>query len=144
MCIYIYIYIFVYLFMYAYIYTHIHTYHDTYIYIYIHTYMHTHTCTYIYTYVYICIYTSLYIYIYMYIHNVYIDRAAEQWITADLRIKILDSRGFDSSRILILRGWNSRAHREFPGSFESSNLSRDNLIGLFNPRGQCLIKGSPL
>ena len=37
--------------------------------------------------------------------------------TANLRTKILDFRGFDSSRILILRG----------GHFESSNLSRDHL-----------------
>ena len=26
-----------------------------------------------------------------------------------------------------LKGWNSQAHRELPGKFESSNLSRDNL-----------------
>ena len=28
---------------------------------------------------------------------------------------------------LKFKGWNSQAHREFPGKFESSNLSRDNL-----------------
>ena len=47
--------------------------------------------------------------------------------TANLRTKILDFRGFDSSIILVLRGWNSQAHGEFLGWFESSNLSRDNL-----------------
>ena len=42
-------------------------------------------------------------------------------------------RGFDSSRTLLLRGWNYHVHMEFPGRFESSNLSRDSLsreIGL--------------
>ena len=43
--------------------------------------------------------------------------------TADLRTKILDFRGLDSSRVL--NGCNSQAHREFPGNSESSNLSRD-------------------
>ena len=46
--------------------------------------------------------------------------------TANLR-KILEFGGSDSSRILILRGGNSQAHRGFPGMFESGNLSRDNL-----------------
>ena len=27
----------------------------------------------------------------------------------------------------ILKGWNSQAHREFPGKFKSSNVSRDNV-----------------
>ena len=47
--------------------------------------------------------------------------------TADLRIKMLDFRGFASSRIFSFRGWNSHAQKEFPGNFESNNLSRDNL-----------------
>ena len=47
--------------------------------------------------------------------------------TANLCTKILDFRGFDSGRILILRGWNSHVHRESPRNFESRNLSRDNL-----------------
>ena len=46
--------------------------------------------------------------------------------TANLRTKILDFRGFDSSIILILRGGNLMS-REFPAKFESSNLGRDNL-----------------
>ena len=40
---------------------------------------------------------------------------------------MLGFRGFDSSLILMLEGWNSHVHGEFPGNFESSNLSRDNL-----------------
>ena len=28
---------------------------------------------------------------------------------------------------LNLKGWNFQAHREFPGKFESSNVSRDNV-----------------
>ena len=47
--------------------------------------------------------------------------------TANLRTNIMDLGGFDSSITLILKGWNSRSHRGFPGSFESSNLSRDNV-----------------
>ena len=48
--------------------------------------------------------------------------------TANLRTQILELRGFDSSRILmVIKGWNSQAHRESPGKFESRNLSRDNL-----------------
>ena len=27
----------------------------------------------------------------------------------------------------MFKGWNSHVHGEFPGKFESSNLSRDNL-----------------
>ena len=40
-------------------------------------------------------------------------------LTANLRSKILDFRGFDSSRILIIdyEGWISHVHREFPGKF---------------------------
>ena len=46
--------------------------------------------------------------------------------TANLRTKIMDSRGFYSSIILIVRGEIPRPIREFPGKFESSNVSRDN------------------
>ena len=46
---------------------------------------------------------------------------------ANTSTTILDFSGFDSSRILISKGWKSQAHREFPGKFESRNLSRDNL-----------------
>ena len=46
----------------------------------------------------------------------------------NLRTKIMDFRGFDSSRSsLNHKGWNFQARKEFPGKFESSNLSRDNL-----------------
>ena len=46
---------------------------------------------------------------------------------ASLRTKILDFRGVDSSIILIFRGGILMSMGEFPGSFESGNLSRDNL-----------------
>ena len=49
------------------------------------------------------------------------------WRTANLRATILDFRGFDSSRILIRRGWNSNIQWEFPGIVESANLSRNDL-----------------
>ena len=47
--------------------------------------------------------------------------------TANLRTKILDSRGFDSSRILTSRGGILTSIWESPGLFESTNLSGDNL-----------------
>ena len=49
---------------------------------------------------------------------------------ANLRTEIQDFGGFDSSGILILRGGiqNSHDHRESPGKFASTNLSRDSLI----------------
>ena len=47
--------------------------------------------------------------------------------TADLHTKIPDFRGFDSSRILSFKGWNSQAHRGSPGKLELSDLSRDNV-----------------
>ena len=51
-------------------------------------------------------------------------------IAANLRTKILDFRGFDSSSILILRVGillSIGVHRESPRHFESTNLSRENL-----------------
>ena len=43
--------------------------------------------------------------------------------TANLRTKILDVRGFDSSRILILRGGILMSkHNLFPGHFEPTNF----------------------
>ena len=47
--------------------------------------------------------------------------------TANFRTKILDFRGFDSSRILTLRGGIPRPIGSFPGNLESTNLSKDNL-----------------
>ena len=48
--------------------------------------------------------------------------------TANRRTKTLDFRGFDSSRILSLRGEFPRPIGECPGKFGSTNLTRDNLI----------------
>ena len=46
--------------------------------------------------------------------------------TVKLRTKVLDLRGFYSSGILIVQGWNYHFQREIPGKFEASNLSGDN------------------
>ena len=51
----------------------------------------------------------------------------EPHLTANLRTKIMDFRGFDSSIILNLKGWNSHVQRGFPGNVESTNLGGDNL-----------------
>ena len=63
--------------------------------------------------------------------------------TSNLRTNIVDFRGFDSSIMFINRkGWNSHVHREFPGKFESSYLSRDNLsreIGRISDVGTTMV-----
>ena len=48
-------------------------------------------------------------------------------VTANLRTKILDFRGFDLIIILILRVWNSHVQREFPAKFAATNLRLDDL-----------------
>ena len=56
--------------------------------------------------------------------------------TANLGIKILDFRGFDSSTIFIIRGgilMSIGSPRGFPGKFESSDLSRENLSREIGP-----------
>ena len=47
--------------------------------------------------------------------------------TADLRTKILDFRGFDSSILLISRAGMLMSNRQFPGKSEATNLSRESL-----------------
>ena len=47
--------------------------------------------------------------------------------TANLSTNMMDFRGFDASIIFKFEGWNSHVHRGFPGKFEPSNLSRDNV-----------------
>ena len=48
---------------------------------------------------------------------------------ANLRTKIPDLRGFESSRTSKCKLRNLRTRRDFPGSLESRNLSRGNLSG---------------
>ena len=68
--------------------------------------------------------------------------------TANVRTKILDFRGFDSS-IILLQGWDFHVHREFPRHFASSDLGRDNLsreigrIALRQLPGRCVTVSSP-
>ena len=117
-CMYIYIYIYVYIYMYPYI---------VYIYIYMYIYIYIH--------VYICIYVYIYIYIYICLYPCTFGRShpcgrsppgGRLWLTAHAGrkpraalapcsprltpsppIKSLGFEGFDSSRLWILRGWNS-------------------------------------
>ena len=56
-----------------------------------------------------------------------IEADSEGWLTANLRTKILDFRGLDTSIILIMMGGNLHVHRGCPGKSESTNLIRDNL-----------------
>ena len=94
----------------------------TYIYIYIYTYICVYIYIYIYTHVYICTYLSIIMYIYIYIYISPPRRACGQSPYQD--------SGLRRARIeqyLNFKGWNYHVHMEFPGSFESTNLSRDNL-----------------
>ena len=90
-----------------------------------------HVSTYIYIYIYIYIYVYIYVYTYIYI---YIEREREIYTyihitrpAANLRNKIMDVRGFDSSISFIIRYEIPHALRVFPGSLESRNLSRGDL-----------------
>ena len=105
--------------MYIYIYIYIYIYTHTYIRIYVTANSRTDITDHIYIYiereihvynVYMCIYIYIYIY-----------------VTANPRTDISDLGGFDSSIILILRDGILMSIRDFPGNFESTNLSRDNL-----------------
>ena len=61
-------------------------------------------------------------------HNTIMSRTMCSSVTANLRTKILDFTGFDSSIMNInVKGWNSHVHKDLPGYFESTNLSRDDL-----------------
>ena len=89
-------------------------------------------CVYIYIYTYTCK-THIYIYIYTCIHNIhiYIYICIYRDASGDPcgRSPSEDSglRGVRLRQNLNLKGWNSHVHRKFPGSFGSTNLSRDNL-----------------
>ena len=86
---------------------------------------------YVYMYVYIYIYIHIYIYIYIYMYDFLQDhgalRAPDSRSTANLRTKILDFRGFETSRILILRG-----RVLMPEGNSPESLSRAILVGICN------------
>ena len=105
-----------------------------YIYMYIYIYIHVH-------------YTYIYIYIYIFIereremcrcalnlswavmgpHGPCLTTDCDIWLldTTNLRTKIMEFRGFDSSIMLIIRGGIVMSIGNFPGSLESTSLSRD-------------------
>ena len=58
---------------------------------------------------------------------VHLQSRAPRAGTANLRTKILDPRGFDSSIIVKFRAGILMSIGNFPGKFESTNLSRDTL-----------------
>ena len=128
-----------------------------YIYIFAHTHVHVVSCVYIRIYIYIYfiyIYIYTYIYIYIYTHaRTHTEHGgppggagSEVCSTANLRTNIMAFRGFDYNVILIQRGWSYHVHRGFPGKFESSNLSRDNVsreIGRTSQGGRGSTVASP-
>ena len=82
------------------------------------------------------IYVHMYVYIYIYIHSQTSGRTHDVKMPS-LHTKILDFRGFDSSRIIVLRGGISTPTGNFLGNFESTNLSRDNLRREIGRTGFC-------
>ena len=117
-CVYIYIYTCLYIYMHIlyfldlFIYTPrcmcicVYTYTRTYIYIYIYIYIYVHS-------LYVCMYVYIYMHIYIYIY-IYIYIRVRH--AADLRTENLTFGGFDSSRILMLRGGIPRPTGNFPKS----------------------------
>ena len=90
-----------------------------------------HVCVYIYIYV---ISTCVYIYIYIYIYVLYVHLSLTMSLSLSLYIYIYiyvwTYSGYHRvwlKQNLDSTGWNYCVHREFPGMFESSNLSRDKL-----------------
>ena len=59
--------------------------------------------------------------------------------TADLRTKILDSRGFDSSMILLVRGGILRSIGNFPDSLSQAILVAISLVGRLGVGGLVLL-----
>ena len=57
--------------------------------------------------------------------------------TANIRTNIMDFRGSDSSTILIVKGWYSQAHREFPEILSQAILVGIMLVGRV---GVCLFQ----
>ena len=105
MCIYIYIYVYIYI----YIYIHIH----------IHTYTHIDICVYIYIYIHSSTWYSILL--------TYYYGSCLCCATPNLPTNIVDFRRFDSSTILIKKGGTLVSIGEFPGKFDSGNVSRDNV-----------------
>ena len=70
-------------------------------------------------------YVFVYIYIYIYIYIYTYVSAPDFMLTANLRTKILDFRGFASSIILILRGGIPMSIGNYP-----ENLSQGILAGI--------------
>ena len=60
-------------------------------------------------------------------HRFCVPLAWEGLFTANLRAKMMDFQRVLLNRNLNCKGWNSHVHGDFPGSFESINLSRDKL-----------------
>ena len=88
------------------------------VYMYICIYVYMYICIYVYMYICICICIYMYIYIYIYIHIPltfippfrFLSRELAMWhlhTTAAPPTKSFDVIGFDSSKLLILRGGNS-------------------------------------
>ena len=87
-----------------------------YMYVYMYIYIYTHTC------------------IYMYMCPARVRRRIELRAPRrpllrpiPLLTNIVDFRGVWLEHNLNSKGWNSQAHREVPGKFESSNVSRENV-----------------
>ena len=147
--IYIYIYIYIHINIYIYIYTHIH--------IHIHIYIYIYTYTYVYIYIYREreIHNYTYIYILLIVCFILLPATEEsaastpkavvqcktievactgqedlpRVATANLRTNIMDLGGFESSKILILRGAILMSVGDFPESLSQAILVGIMLVG---------------
>ena len=110
------------------------------IHIYIYIYIYTYICIYIYIHIisfyysiilllYYYVYIYIYIYIYIYYVYIYIYREREEYGQSPYITKILDFGGFDSSRILLLRGGISRPIGILPESSSQAILVGIILVG---------------
>ena len=109
-----------------------------YTYIYIYIYIHLYTYIHMY-YVYICVIMSPALYIHL---SKAVSGPPDPWNQSCAWNLCDPNRVYGQSpykhsgfqRVwlkhnLNIKGWNSHVHRGFPGKFESSNLSRDNVSG---------------
>ena len=77
---------------------------------------------------YMCIYIYIFIYLFIYLPVALLYLLASGR-TANLRTKIPDFRGFDSSTIIILRGGTPRTIGSFPESLSQAILAGIILVG---------------
>ena len=120
MCIYIYIYIYTYI----HIYIHLHIFHMCYHFYYVYV-----SCLMLLVLVFVIILSLLLVLVVIVgIRNIIVINIIIIIITIrPISLVTLWISGVWLKHNLNLKGWNSQAHRDYPGEFESSNVSRGNV-----------------